>query len=757
MFVGTEQETYDKEFLKKLDAYSMRETYVKILSLDWDEHPVAEITGTITGGTITIDGSSKTRRTCSLTALVDSDNAVLNKAQWGLNTKFAVLVGLKNFVDNKYPDIVWFQQGIFILTSFSQTRNSSGNMVSIQGKDKMCLLDGTVGGKLFADHDFGKLEIIDTQTADQMGESHYDYILIYDIVRNLVHTYALEPYENIIIHDLDDIAVELLEYRLNDKKMYIYDVGVTPEPPKTEPETYTSQMAFEGIAEGKIFDGKTKADIGVWFPANGISYRLVKIVEFGDTAGYRRTDLTYAGDLVINAGNAVSGALDKIVEQLGEYEYYYDIFGRFIFQRKKIYHNVVWNGAITNNKNGTYYEQTSMTAEVYNFDNSYLIESYNNRPNYLNIRNDYICWGKTATGASIHLRYAIDDKPKEYHSLLTGEKLTSKDVDWRELIYQMAVDNSRSQEFINQLTYGMKRKMPLYHDKTATEYATNQYYYDTNDKVFKIIPDDEKFKELRKNHNFIFSTTLPEKYNVLEEIEEWQNTWNTGYDCYYADLLAFWHLIYDRRNVDELAYATDITEDQKQDRIKRIKDWENNGYWNPDLFIYNFDNKKLTFLNPGALLFWFDFIEDSSLAKYKQAIIGRRPEVVNDDKVQALFYEETPEVLFIDPTKEEDEESTLTYTKLNLVGGLSDYFIISGQGKSAKEELDSKLYDKTYFQESVTLSCLPIYYFEPNTRISINDVKSGINGKFIIQSISLPLEYGSMMSITATQLAERIL
>jgi hypothetical protein len=126
------------------------------------------------------------------------------------------------------------------LTSFSQTRNSSGNTVSIQGKDKMCLLDGTVGGKLFADHDFGKLEIIDTQTADQMGESHYDYILIYDIIRNLAHTYALEPYENIIIHDLDDIAVELLEYRLKDKKMYIYDVGVTPESPKTEPETYTS-------------------------------------------------------------------------------------------------------------------------------------------------------------------------------------------------------------------------------------------------------------------------------------------------------------------------------------------------------------------------------------------------------------------------------------------------------------------------------------------------------------------------------------
>jgi hypothetical protein len=76
-----------------------------------------------------------------------------------------------------------------------------------------------------------------------------------------------------------------------------------------------------------------------------------------------------------------------------------------------------------------------MTAEVYDFDNSYLIDSYSNKPDYLNIRNDYICWGKTATEASIHLRYAIDDKPKEYTSLLTGKTLTSKSVDWRELIY----------------------------------------------------------------------------------------------------------------------------------------------------------------------------------------------------------------------------------------------------------------------------------------------------------------------------------
>ena len=39
-----------------------------------------------------------------------------------------------------------------------------------------------------------------------------------------MHEYAQEPWENIIIEDLDDLALELLEYR-GDKTMYLlYDI-----------------------------------------------------------------------------------------------------------------------------------------------------------------------------------------------------------------------------------------------------------------------------------------------------------------------------------------------------------------------------------------------------------------------------------------------------------------------------------------------------------------------------------------------------
>lgn len=775
MFIGTKSTQYDREFLKKLDEQPLRNVYAKIISLDWDEHPIEEISGNITGGSVTVDGSSATRRTCSINVLTDAKDAQLNKVNWGLNTKFAVLVGLRNYVDSNYPDIIWFQQGVFIITSFSQTYNTNGNTISIQGKDKMCMLDGTVGGQLFADHDFGKIEVIDEGTADEYTSSHYDYITIDEIVRNLVHTYALEPYENIIISDLDDIAVELLDYRLTDKNLFIYDIST-----KKDFTTYTSQMAFEGIGIAAKFKDKFKE---LWpnpsseegytlhemepFELNGVWYRIVKEVTYGDTAGYRRTDLTYAGDLILNAGTAVSQALDKVVEQLGEFEYFYDIYGKFIFRRKRIYHNIVWNGAITNDRNETFYNQIENTENTYEFSNALIIDSYSNKPTYTNIRNDFICWGKTSTEASIHLRYAIDDRPVSYTSLLDGVTFVSDKeyvknnetlVDWRELIYRMARDNSRSQEFIYQLTLALNKNKMYHYDSSKNFTYSECLYYNTDDKIFMQPKDTEELETLKKNNKFLFGydKNYAVDMTIVEEIEMWQKTWDTGYDCYYADMLAFWHLIYDMRSADELETATDITDSQIKDRIERKDEWSSNGHWNPDIIAY-YDN-TVHFTNPEGLLFWIDFIgADAELNKYKMSVIGRRPEVVSDDTIHALFFRDTPEVLFVDPTDTQPQNSELSYVKLNLVGGLINYFTVSSQSKSAKEELDSKVYDKTYYQESITISCLPIYYLEPNTRIKVINNESGIGGNYIIKSISVPLEHSGAMSITATRQADRIL
>ena len=40
----------------------------------------------------------------------------------------------------------------------------------------------------------------------------------------MIHTYAKEPYFNIVINDLDDSGVELLEYRGSEPLYLIYDI-----------------------------------------------------------------------------------------------------------------------------------------------------------------------------------------------------------------------------------------------------------------------------------------------------------------------------------------------------------------------------------------------------------------------------------------------------------------------------------------------------------------------------------------------------
>jgi hypothetical protein len=101
----------------------------------------------------------------------------------------------------------------------------------------MCLLDGSVGGNLFATHDFGKLEL-----KHEDGSVEFEHILIYDIIRNAIHEYALEPYENIIINDLEDCSVELLNYMVKNKKMIVYESRLKD----ATDGYYTGNIAFEG-------------------------------------------------------------------------------------------------------------------------------------------------------------------------------------------------------------------------------------------------------------------------------------------------------------------------------------------------------------------------------------------------------------------------------------------------------------------------------------------------------------------------------
>lgn len=423
----------DKEFLKKLDEQKTREIFTKIISLDFDENPIEEITGRISQGSVSVNGTSAVRRTCSLTMVANELN--IHDYYWGLNTKCSVWVGVRNTVDIiNYPEIIWFPQGVFIISNFSTSQTTSSYTISLQGKDKMCMLNGEVGGSITAlSVDFGTY---DTIAAD--GTITNEKYLLKEIIREAVHEYAKEPYQNIIINDLDDIGVELMESRqkepfyllVNNDADTINQIFFNSKQPGFY--NYETGEAISDFEQNNFkFDQRIEIDMGnaqeptyIKTNTSNTKYSIIKI-QYGDVVGYKPTELTYAGDLIVDVGSSITQMLDKIVSMLGEFEYFYNLEGQFVFQKKKTYVQTSWNNIISNTGSDTYVENAANTsATTYYFENANIITSFNNSPDLANLRNDYSVWGTrtSVSGAElpVHLRYAIDKKPL-YYKTYEGE------------------------------------------------------------------------------------------------------------------------------------------------------------------------------------------------------------------------------------------------------------------------------------------------------------------------------------------------
>lgn len=423
----------DKDFLKQLDEQRTREVFARVIALDFSENPIEEISGRITQGSISINGSSAVRRTCSMTLVASELN--IHDYYWGMNTKFKLEVGIKNTIDTiHYPEIIWFPEGVYLISSFSTSQSTNSYTVSLQGKDKMCMLNGEVGGAITAlSVDFGT---IDTIAAD--GTITTEKYLLKEIIKEAVHEYAKEPFQNIIINDLDDCGIELLESR-HKNPFYLLmnlDTDLVDQffiNSKTDEfyEYDTGKPIIDFESEDFKFDQRINIDMGNGnIPTyiktkNGTTKYSVIKVQTGDVVGYRTTDLTYAGDLIIEVGNSVTSMLDKIVSMLGEFEYFYNLDGQFVFQKKKTYVQTSWNNIISNTSGDTYVENAANTsATTYFFENANIVTSFSNTPNLANLKNDFSIWGTrtSVSGAElpVHLRYAIDKKPM-YYKTYTGE------------------------------------------------------------------------------------------------------------------------------------------------------------------------------------------------------------------------------------------------------------------------------------------------------------------------------------------------
>lgn len=228
----------------------------------------------------------------------------------------------------------------------------------------------------------------------------------------------------------------------------------------------------------------------------------------GEDVGYTLTDFIYPGKLTANAGETVVSVLDKIKNTLGNFEYFYDIHGNFIFQEIKNYLNTSYSSYFLDNNTSPNYNYNLVDGKIcYDFSDGEIIQSYQNAPQYNKIKNDFIVWGerKSTNGQKYPIRYhlSIDTQPEigqvycYTFPTITGVNRFNEDKNSTEQYRTVRKpnDNKEKRDFVPEGKIIDNKKTYFYKNDLPSKGAEDTYYY---------VKSENQFYEWVKEKNSTF-------------------------------------------------------------------------------------------------------------------------------------------------------------------------------------------------------------------------------------------------------------
>ena len=78
-----------------------------------------------------------------------------------------------------------------------------------------------------------------------------------------------------------------------------------------------------------------------------------------------------------------------------------------------------------------------------------------------------------------------------------------------------------------------------------------------------------------------------------------------------------------------------------------------------------------------------------------------------------------------------------------------------GYHNGAFDQIKYDLYLHTNYQRSVSLTVLPAYWLEPNTRVRIDESTTNTHGDFMISNINCAFGPSATMTVSCTEVSER--
>ena len=723
----------DVNFLNKLYGQHNKTIYTTITCLDWDEKPIKSIEGKVISGSMNCNGDSAIRRTANLSIKIANHDELYNSndSLFAINRKVFIEVGLKNNLAHlgyysNYP-IIKFPFGTFIIQSESLSHDVSGVTLNLSLGDKMCLLNGTAGGTLPAAINF---ESIDTLGPD--GDLHTDYVQINQLIREMVNHFGNEDLNKIIINDIPDRIKQVLKWR-NSNPLYLW-----------MNKNDRNDALYTTINSNDILDPD--------------EYNK-KTILYNYDCGYSYVNFVYPGELVASPGDTVCTMLDKLKQTLGNYEYYYDVFGNFIFQEIKNYVNISeWRNTNVYGEQGDVLKDSNaylpynylprLNSAVYNFTNNDFVVSYSNSPKFDMIKNDFVVWGEKTNSNNIKM-------PCRYHIAI--DKRPSLTEDWvfnKPICFDINLNDKIKRAFYTETVTDIS---------TEAERIVGQYYY-YNSKIYSWITDIDNYKLLLTNY---FSSERGQTFDAdsLDIIAFGEK--NIGFVemvlAHYKPVGDF--IIHPTTNWRNILYFQGL-----EDSINGLN---TNYYWAemcnewPKLYDIEDDDWYDGVLDmPTSLDWWLDLIDNNPiLNKFSVSTIGRRSYSKNDSKCNCVFEPDIPDIVMVNVGETgTDYRSQETQNRLKELGlipvqvsePIYDSVITGGTFNSCYQHIRQIITDYTNYNETISVTALPLYHLEPNTRVSFNDPDSGIYGDYIINSISFDLSNGGTMNINATKCIEKI-
>lgn len=510
-------EIQDSEILNAIAHCNNLTQYVRIQILNMNDELVENgtIQGRVTGGNLSLNASSPVRRSGSLSLVADESNCDITNLKniIAINKRARIEIGVENvfgiedIIDNK----IWYPFGTFVLTNANITKNLSGLNISVTLKDKMALLNGECGGVIYTTVTHSPLYNADgTETP----------VVFSTLITELVSEWGKIPEEKIDVQGLNRFINNTYSWH-GAQPLY---VGVS----FTE-ETVTPYYA--DLQQRNIEN--------------------IEHLEFvaGEAVGYSYKENTYPGELTSAVGETVTSVLDKIKKALGNFEYFFDVDGKFIFRPIPNYLNEGSGMDNLTDAFGEGYLTVSTNKEVdFNFENEELLVSCANQPKYEAIKNDYVVWGaKGESKMPIRYHLVIDNKPAVDQMELgkkesiwcytdkfgvlravpkdqTVEDAEKQDIqinDWRAWLYYDYVVNGNYNDYGQELQVEFPKQYDLingtYYHEQGDDVAQKARLYDLNYWLDFLDPNEIDEASVKDALNDISVTNIGRKTKTVKD------------------------------------------------------------------------------------------------------------------------------------------------------------------------------------------------------------------------------------------------